>query len=137
MNRSLPPGPVIPTLAYRNVQEAASWLCDVFGFTKRLCIGDHRIQLIVGGGSVVVTQLQLDMAERSMAADHSIMVPIVDVYAHHEHSVKKGARIIAHPTDHPYGERQYSVEDIGGHRWTFTQTIADVDPKEWGGEMVG
>jgi len=25
---------------------------------------------------------------------------------------------------------------IGGHRWTFSQTIADVDPIEWGGELV-
>jgi hypothetical protein len=37
------------------------------------------------------------------------------------------------PTDFPYGERQYTVEDLAGHRWTFTQSIADVDPRDWGG----
>jgi uncharacterized glyoxalase superfamily protein PhnB len=44
-----------------------------------------------------------------------------------------GARIINPPTDYPFGEQQYTVEDIGGHRWTFSQTIADVDPKTWSG----
>jgi len=39
------------------------------------------------------------------------------------------------PADHPYGERQYSAEDPAGHRWTFSQTIADVDPTDWGGEV--
>jgi uncharacterized glyoxalase superfamily protein PhnB len=32
-----------------------------------------------------------------------------------------------------YGERQYSAEDPWGHRWTFSQTVADVDPRDWGG----
>jgi hypothetical protein len=35
--------------------------------------------------------------------------------------------------DYPYGERQYTAEDLGGHRWTFSQSIADVAPEEWGG----
>jgi uncharacterized glyoxalase superfamily protein PhnB len=52
---------------------------------------------------------------------------------HYEHAKESGARIISQPADHPYGERQYTVEDPGGHRWTFSQTIADVDPKTWGG----
>jgi hypothetical protein len=30
-------------------------------------------------------------------------------------------------------ERQYTAEDLGGHRWTFAQSIADVAPEEWGG----
>jgi hypothetical protein len=24
---------------------------------------------------------------------------------------------------------------LGGHRWTFTQSIDDVDPVSWGGHM--
>jgi len=44
-----------------------------------------------------------------------------------------GARILRPPADYPYGERQYTAEDLAGHRWTFSQTIADVAPEEWGG----
>jgi uncharacterized glyoxalase superfamily protein PhnB len=36
---------------------------------------------------------------------------------------------------YPFGERQYTVDDPGGHRWTFTQSVADVAPEEWGGQL--
>jgi uncharacterized glyoxalase superfamily protein PhnB len=41
--------------------------------------------------------------------------------------------VLRAPADHPFGERQYTVEDFAGRRWTFTQTSADVDPATWGG----
>jgi hypothetical protein len=25
----------------------------------------------------------------------------------------------------PFGERQYTAQDLGGHRWTFSQSIAE------------
>jgi hypothetical protein len=37
------------------------------------------------------------------------------------------------PTDFEYGERQYTAEDLAGHQWTFSETLADVAPEEWGG----
>ena len=40
------------------------------------------------------------------------------------------------PTDHVYGERQYTAEDYAGHQWTFSETLADVAPEEWGGISV-
>ena len=55
-NRSMAPGPVIPELAYADVPQAARWLCDAFGFTERLRIGSHRIQLHVGAGAIVVVE---------------------------------------------------------------------------------
>jgi uncharacterized glyoxalase superfamily protein PhnB len=45
-------------------------------------------------------------------------------------------KILSPPADYPYGERQYSVEDLGGRRWTFSQSIADSDPASWGGELL-
>jgi hypothetical protein len=36
------------------------------------------------------------------------------------------------PTDFEYGEREYNAEDPAGHRWTFSETLADVAPEEWG-----
>ncbi len=49
-NRSIPHATVIPVLAYPDVNHAAAWLCDAFGFSVRLRIGDHRVQLNVGDG---------------------------------------------------------------------------------------
>jgi uncharacterized glyoxalase superfamily protein PhnB len=140
MNRSMPPGPVIPELAYVHVREAADWLCRVFGFVERLRIGHHRVQLSFGEGSIIVVGLP-EAAFSSIDAEHlhalmatqATMLRVVDVDKHYEQAKRLGARIIIAPTDFPYGERQYSVEDVGGHRWTISQTLADVHPKTWGG----
>lgn len=128
-NRSMPPGIIIPELPYDDVSEAATWLCQAFGFKERLRIGNHRCQLSFGGSSVVVI-------ERKEPGISSILVHVDDVDGHYERAKQFGARVIRLPTDYPFGERQYTVEDIGGHRWTFSQTIADVDPSTWGGELA-
>jgi len=132
----MPNSTVIPTLAYPDVPAAADWLCAAFGFMPRLRIGDHRIQLNVGDGCVVVTQGETVPAAASFAAGHSIMVRVADVHAHHARAAAAGARILAGPADFPYGERQYSAADLGGHVWTFSETLHDSDPTEWGGILT-
>ncbi|WP_201315052.1 VOC family protein [Dyella sp. EPa41] len=132
-NRSMPPGVFIPELAYRDVLAAAAWLCRVFGFRERLRIGDHRVQLVYDGASMVVIEHPSESPVD--ARTHATMVHVPDVDRHHAHARACGATIIVAPTNHPYGERQYAVEDIGGHRWVFSQSIADVDPAEWGGTL--
>jgi uncharacterized glyoxalase superfamily protein PhnB len=127
----MPPSTVIPVLGYVDVGEAVDWLCETFGFTERWHAGNHRAQLAVGDGAVVVTERGDDQAPSS--ADHSVMVRVDDVNTHHEHARERGARILHPPTDYPYGERQYTAEDLGGHHWSFSQSIADVAPEEWGG----
>jgi len=127
-NRSMPSSLIIPELSYPEVREAVDWLCRTFGFRERLRIGNHRAQLSFGEGSLIVTQ----RSDGSDAA-FSVMVRVADVDAHYEQVKRSGAQIISPPTDYPYGERQYTVQDPGGHRWTFSQTIADVDPQTWGG----
>lgn len=129
MNRSMPPSTIIPEIPYADVREAVNWLCRVFGFKERLQIGSHRAQLVFGDGSMVVTHG--DKTHPSF----SVMVRVEDVDSHFDHTQTSGAKIISPPTDYPYGERQYVVEDIGGHHWTFSQTIADVDPSTWGGYL--
>jgi uncharacterized glyoxalase superfamily protein PhnB len=130
MNRSMPPGVVIPELPYADVREAADWLCRAFGFTERLRIGNHRAQLVLGAGSIVVVQ----GADLQCAC--AILVRVNDVDKHFAQARQSGAQIISPPSDYPYGERQYTVEDPGGHRWTFSQSIEDVDPAVWGGMLI-
>jgi uncharacterized glyoxalase superfamily protein PhnB len=137
MNRSMPPSVITPVLGYADVLGAAAWLCRAFGFTGRLRIADHRVQLLFDGASVVVTQRGArEPSSAPGAADHSIMVRVNDVDAHYQRAKENGARIVSPPTDFPYGERQYTAEDPGGHAWTFSQTIRDVDPSEWGGMLI-
>jgi uncharacterized glyoxalase superfamily protein PhnB len=127
-NRSIPNAAVIPELAYRDVLEAASWLCRAFGFEERLRIANHRVQLTFGDGAIVVTQ-------SDDAPPSSVMVRVADVDAHCAHAREHGVTLLREPASYPYGERQYTVRDPGGHIWTFTQSIADVDPSDWGGVL--
>jgi uncharacterized glyoxalase superfamily protein PhnB len=133
-NRSMPPGIIIPELAYKDVISAAGWLCRTFGFTERLRIASHRVQLSMGSESIVAIEWQ--SGEAASPAGHSLMVRVPDVEQHFEQVRQSGAKILSTPETFPFGERQYTVEDIGGHCWTFTQSVADVAPEEWGGQWV-
>ena len=107
-NRSIPSATVVPVLIYPDVREAVAWLETAFGFAERVRIGEnHRAQLSFGDGAVIVGDV-------------------------------RGQR-----RPHPHGadrlrvrERQYHAEDPAGHQWTFSETLADVAPEEWGGESV-
>lgn len=139
-NRSVPASPVIPILPYPDVREATEWLCRVFGFVERLRIAAHRAQLDIGGDGAMIVAEYIDRNRQpERGADHishQIVVRVDDVGAHHARSAREGAEILQAPVDHPFGERQYVVRDVGGHRWTFSETLADTHPNEWGGPDV-
>lgn len=137
-NRSIPSATVIPVLIYDDVRAAVDWLSAAFGFTERVRIGeDHRSQLSFGEGAVIVGDVRHDRrAPRPGEVTHSVIVRVDDAQAHCERARAQGARIVAELTDFPFGERQYTAEDPAGHQWTFSQTVADVAPEQWGGTSV-
>jgi uncharacterized glyoxalase superfamily protein PhnB len=137
-NRSIPRSTVIPVLIYPDVRAAVDWLGSAFGFRERVRIGeDHRSQLAVGDGAVIIGDVRHERRPpRSGEVTHAVMVRVEDANAHCAHARANGARIVAEPTDFPYGERQYTAEDPAGHQWTFSQTLADVAPEDWGGTTV-
>jgi uncharacterized glyoxalase superfamily protein PhnB len=131
-NKSIPQCTVIPELVYPDIGTAIDWLCAAFGFTLRLRIADHRAQLNVGDGAIVLIQPR-ETDGRHLGIGHCVMVRVENIDRHYENAIQHGARVIRPPADHPYGERQYSVEDFTGRSWKFSQSIADVDPAAWGG----
>lgn len=137
-NRSIPAAGVVPVLIYPDVRAAVAWLSAAFGFAERVRIGeDHRAQLRAGEGAVIVADVRHDrVPPRAGEATHSVMVRVEDARAHCERARAGGARILMEPTDFEYGERQYSAEDPFGHQWTFSETLADVAPEEWGGQSI-
>ncbi|HEV8579717.1 MAG TPA: VOC family protein [Thermoanaerobaculia bacterium] len=136
-NRSIPRCTVIPELGYPDIGQAIDWLCDAFGFTLRLRIADHRAQLNVGDGAVVLIEQPGggagDATSGAGGLAHSVMIRVENVDRHHERARQRGARILRPPSDYPYGERQYTAVDFVGRCWTFSQSIADVAPEDWGG----
>jgi uncharacterized glyoxalase superfamily protein PhnB len=137
-NRSIPSAAVVPVLIYPDVREAVAWLEAAFGFVERVRIGeDHRSQMIAGGGAVIVGDVHGErQPPRVGEVTHTVMVRVDDVAAHCERARQHGAKIVMEPVDFEYGERQYHAEDPAGHRWTFSQTLDDVAPEDWGGILV-
>ena len=137
-NRSIPSSAVVPVLIYPDVREAVTWLTAAFGFAERLQIGEsHRSQLTFGDGAVIVGDVHGERRPpRPGEVTHSVLVRVGDAKAHCERARTHGARILMEPTDFEYGERQYTAEDPAGHRWTFSETLADVHPETWGGILV-
>jgi uncharacterized glyoxalase superfamily protein PhnB len=123
-NPSAPPNSVTPVLAYDDVRAAVDWLTQVVGFTERVRIDDHRAQLAFGDGTVIVADTTHGRAPLSPDAPmtHSVLVRVRDIDAHHRTVRGAGAHVRSEPTDLPFGERQYSVIDPGGHLWIFTES---------------
>lgn len=132
-NASMPAATIIPVLYYEDAAVAAAWLQRAFGFTERLRIGTHRIQMNAGSAALVVARGRAPGAESQSS---SIMIRVVDADAMAKRVVDAGATLLSEPQTFPYGERQFSATDPEGRVWTFSQSVANVDPATWGGELV-
>lgn len=138
-NRSVPTDTVLPHLVYRDVAAALAWLTATFGFIEHYRYGDP-------GGPVQGAQMHLRdawiMLERARAGGaspaqlghrtQSLTVFVDDVDAHLARARAAGAAIVEELNETAYGERQYGVEDLEGHRWLFSRHVRDVRPDEWG-----
>ena len=146
-NRSRPSG-IIPTLYYEDVAKAIDWLCGAFGFTERFRYGaqDHvaGAQLAAGDGFVMLSLVRVgqspewtDRAQFRLPREGEVSVVlsvhVEDIDQHFERAKQFDARIVREPETYPFGERQYTAEDLAGFRWVFSQSVADVAPEEWGG----
>jgi uncharacterized glyoxalase superfamily protein PhnB len=123
---------------YEDVGAAIEWLCSAFGFTERLRAGApggvvSHAQLVVGDGAIMLGRQGAEFQPpRSGEVSQYVTVHVDDVDRHYERSKARGAVIVKAPMDMPFGERQYTARDPGGHRWTFSQSIADVALENWG-----
>jgi uncharacterized glyoxalase superfamily protein PhnB len=129
---------IVPELVYADVGEAVDWLCEAFGFAELWRAGGHRARVASGNGALIVADADAQygraVPHRTGVHSHAVMVKVDNVDAHCDRARQRGARIVSPPADYPYGERQYTAEDLAGHRWTFTQAIADLAPEDWGGK---
>jgi uncharacterized glyoxalase superfamily protein PhnB len=102
--------------------------------------------LAVGESSVALSETRVgqsldwdDNTERRPPREDfttsGVMVRVTDVDAHHDRATAFGAKTFGPPTTHRFGERQYTAEDLAGHRWSFTQSVADIAPEEWGARL--
>lgn len=138
VNRSAPTATVVPILVYEDVAKAIDWLCGAFGFTERLRFAGRdgpvsHAQLAVAEGAIMLgRQGGAFRPPRHGEVCQYVHIRVESVDRHFERAKQFGAQIVEAPANAPFGERQYTAEDPGGHRWTFSQSVADVAPEEWG-----
>jgi len=139
-NRSVPTSIVLPHLVYRSVLDACDWLGRVFGFTEHYRYGQpvSGIQMYLGGAYIMLTGPRpgSDSPMNLGSGTQMLTVIVADVDVHCRKAKREGATIWEELHETVYGERQYGVEDIDGHRWLFSQHARDVDPKEWGATVA-
>lgn len=136
-NRSIPDATFIPVRSYPDLNQAVTWLRDALGCRERLRIHGHRVQLTLGDGAMVAAAWDATSAPATGGRPPAtLMVRVANIDATFARALSLGGTAVSEPTDMPYGERQATLRDPAGHSWTLTQSIADVDPASWGGELV-
>ena len=127
---------IIPTLRYEDAAAAIDWLCEAFGFERRMVVpgeGDQILhaQLVFGNGMVMLGSaredaygaLQKPPAAAGGVTTQSSYVVVHDVEAHHVRAAAAGAEVVMPVEDQGHGT-MYSCRDPEGHLWNF----GDYDP---------
>jgi len=135
MSQSPPPGmpQIIPYLYYEDADAALTFLTDVFGFSV-----DHvfrnptddkvlNAQLRTGSGVVFVGPGMVYFGTRGTPdrerVSSMVYVFVDDVDAHFARVSASDAEIRETPHSHFGDNRQYTVSDPGGQRWTFATPL--------------
>lgn len=135
-NRSMPASTFVPTRSYPDLDAAVAWLVHVLGCRERLRVPGERAQLTLGTGAVVVAAWDPASAPATGGRPPAtLVVRVPDVDAAWRRALASGATGLAAPATRADGERQATVRDPAGHAWTLSETITDVDPATWGGEL--
>jgi uncharacterized glyoxalase superfamily protein PhnB len=130
---------LVPSLAYKDVPRAVTWLTRAFGFQERCAarlswvggclawmeLGDVLINLTTDGGH------GLRCPGQAGEASVGLKVYVDDVDAHFETAIAAGATILSALEDGFWGGRIYRAADLEGHHWEFSQRGCDRDAAQW------
>ena len=122
---------IVPSLRYRDAPAAIEYVCEKFGFTKRLVIPGpdgtiRHAQLTLGDGMIMLGSAQnrdfgpLVKTPQELGANtQSAYVIVPEIDAHYEHAKSAGAEIVLEIQDASYGGRLYFALDPEGNLWHF------------------
>ena len=122
---------IVPSLRYQDAPAAIEFLCEVFGFARRVVIPGpdgtiRHAQLTLGDGMVMLGSAQnrdfgphVKTPAEVGASTQSAYVIVPEVDAHYEHATAAGAEIVLEIQDASYGGRLYFALDPEGNLWHF------------------
>jgi len=120
---------IIPTLRYNDAPAAIEWLCDVFGFNKRVVYESdgfiHHAQLTSGNGMIMISSsgerpfdsLSKLPSEVDQYNTQSPYIFVENLEEHYHISKQKGAQIELPLKKEPHGSG-YTCRDPEGYLWT-------------------
>lgn len=120
-----PPGEptLFVDLRYRDGHASVDWLTRAFGFARGLDVQGPAAALVHAelrlGDSVLLADSGADDAAW-VGQRQATCIYVADPDAHHERSVRGGARIVTAPMKTSYGARSYVAQDPEGFLWTFS-----------------
>jgi uncharacterized glyoxalase superfamily protein PhnB len=127
-NRATTEANIYPALFYDDAPAAIEWLCNAFGFTKRLVVPGPNgtvahSELSYGPGVIMVGSAKPDqgwVGPRSLpGVNQTLSVHVDDPDAHFARAKACGATIMRELRDEEYGSRGYMAKDIEGNQWYF------------------
>lgn len=127
---------ITPHLFYEDIESAAAFLIEAFGFKTRWRLTDKNEKLVHVELEVEDSLVMLGLAEenehwdspKNMPKIHQrLFIYIDDVDAHYARAKAAGAKIVKELVDAFYGDRVYECVDPEGHYWRFAEHIEDVD----------
>jgi uncharacterized glyoxalase superfamily protein PhnB len=123
---------VVPTMPYHNTVVMVDWLCDAFGFQRRLIVKGEdgtikHAELTFGESMIMVVPVQDTPFEKLVVHPNQLggvetqtcYLVVTDVDAHYVKAKAQGAEIIFGVRVEDRGGRGYACRDPEGHMWMF------------------
>ena len=122
---------IVPSLRYHDASAAIEFLCEAFGFARRLVVPGpdgtiRHAQLTLGDGMIMLGSARnrdfgpLVKTPREVGANtQSAYVIVPEIDAHYERAKAAGAEMVLEIQDASYGGRLYFALDPEGNLWHF------------------
>ena len=126
---------IIPSMRYRDAFAAIDWLCEVFGFTRRLVVPDGaggiaHAELALGNGMIMLGSHKEDSGDPVVAPcpnsllTQSAYIVVSDIEACYERARTADATIVRELEEQSYGGSLFAIRDLEGQLWN----VGSYDP---------
>lgn len=120
---------VIPSLRFDDLLAAVAFYVDTLGFdvirgepadgNVAVCRGDVRVMLEAAGDFYVPAYNEAIAERLASPSPHSLYIEEPDLTAYHERLQNAGAKVIDPLAERPWGQAEFTVEDIAGNWLSF------------------
>lgn len=116
---------MFPALRYEDGAAAVDWLQRVLGFSPHMVVPGpggsiaHAEMAYAGGMVMLGSAPSTDPANPWARTAMGLYVRVDDIDAHYARAREGGAEIVMALHETPYGSREYTLRDPGGHLWAF------------------